>query len=116
MALNPPQNTDAYEPKDRKVKLFRPKFNPETGEFLRLHTTIVFLVVRRDPEEIFLSQEFDKEKSKILYSKYRRKIANTFLTAMFDCHNMMIQSGDATSSLTKNYNILKIQISQKITA
>ena len=45
----------------------RPKYNPETGEFLRLYETVGFMVVRRSPEEVFFKYGYDKDKSKVLY-------------------------------------------------
>ena len=85
-ASNPPQNIDSYELQDREVKMVRPKYNSETGEFLGLYETVGLLVVRGDAEEIFLNYGFDKEKSKVLYSHYRRKIPNAFCGTMFNRH------------------------------
>ena len=64
-ASNPPQNIDTYDLKGKEVKMVRSKCNAETGEFLGLYETIGFLVVRGNPEDIFLNYGFHKEKSKI---------------------------------------------------
>ena len=60
-ASNPPLNIDTYELKDREVKMVRPKYNVEAGEFLGLYKTVGFLLVRGNAEEIFLNYGFDKE-------------------------------------------------------
>ena len=73
--------------------MIRPKYNSETGEFLGLYETVGFLVVRDDAEEIFLNYGFDKEKSKVLYSHYKRKIPSAFCGTVFNLHRTMIESG-----------------------
>ena len=55
--------------------------------------TAEYLVVRGDSEEIFFSYRFGKEKSKILYSHYRRRISNAFCRTIFNRHHSMIKIG-----------------------
>ena len=75
-ACNQPNDIVKYELQDREVKFLCPRYNKDTGEFLGLYETIGLLVVRGDAEEIFFNYSYDKEKSKVLYSNYRRKISN----------------------------------------
>lgn len=91
-ASNPPENIETHVCKDREVKLFGPKFDASTEEFSGLYKTIGFIVVRGDDDELFFNYVFDKEKSKILYSHYRRRIPNSFGGTMFNCHRHMIES------------------------
>ena len=102
-ASDPLQNIHGYELQERKVKMFRPKYNSETGGFLGLYETVGFMLVRGDAKEIFLNFGFDKEKSKVLYSHYRRKIPNTFCGTMFNHHKTMIGSEELDSDFSQLY-------------
>ena len=84
----------------------RPKYNIETGEFLGLYERISFLVVRGDPEEVFLNYGYGKEKSKVLYSHYRRKIPNAFCGTAFNRHRTMVESGKLSSDFSTLYFFL----------
>ena len=94
---------DSYELKDREVKMVRPNYNSKTGEFLGLYEAVGFLVVNGDAEEIFLNYDFDKEKSKALYSHYTRKIPNTFRGTKFNRQRTMIESGELDSEFSQLY-------------
>ena len=50
---NSPENISTYQLKEREVRIVRPKYNRETGEFLGLYETIGFIVIRGDAEEVF---------------------------------------------------------------
>lgn len=54
--------------------MVRPKYNPDTGEFLGLYETVGIIVVRGSPKELFFNYGYDRKKSKVLYSHYRRRI------------------------------------------
>ena len=43
---NLPKNIDSYDLQEREVKMVRPKYNSETGDFLGLYETIGYMVVR----------------------------------------------------------------------
>ena len=103
---NPQQNMSTYELKEREVKMFWPKYNPETAEFLASYETVGFLVVRGDAEKIFFKYAFDKEKSKVVYSHYRRKIPNVSCGTIFNCHRTMVESGEFDSEFSKPYFFL----------
>ena len=68
--------------KENEVRMVRSKYNPETSEFLRLYETVGFVVARGSPEEVFFNYGYDKEKSKVLYFHYRRRI-KTLSAAQF---------------------------------
>lgn len=55
---------------------------------------IGILLVKGDVEEISLNYGFDKEKSKVLYCQYRRKIPNILCGTIFNRHISMIKSGE----------------------
>ena len=66
-AVNPPDTIETYVFKDREVKMCRPCYNPTSGEFLGLYEAVVFIICRGDEEELFLSYDYDENKSKLLY-------------------------------------------------
>ena len=70
--------------------MFKPKYDPEKGEFKGLYKTIGYLVVIGSPEEVFSNYGYDREKSKVLYSHYRRRIPNLFPGTIFTRHREMI--------------------------
>ena len=86
--------------------MIRPKYNVETGEFLGFYETIGFMVVRGSPEEILFSYGYNKDKSKILYSYYRRRILNSFSGTIFNRHRVMIETGEIDSDFSKIYFFL----------
>ena len=67
------------------------------GEFLGSYETVGFMVVRGSPDEVFFSCGYNKDKSKVLYSLYRRKVSNSFSETIFNCHREMIETGDNDS-------------------
>ena len=80
--------------KKNDVTMVRPRYDPETGEFKGLYKTIGYLVVRGSPEEVFFDYGYDKEKSKVIYSYYRRRIPNSFSRIIFNRHRIQIESGE----------------------
>ena len=73
-ALNPPENIANYLCKDCEVKIYKPRYDVSTVQFLGLYKTISYLVVRGDEEEHFLNYGFCKQKSKsthIINIEYR---------------------------------------------
>ena len=103
-ASKTPQNSSSYSLKDNKVKMVLPCYDSETGEFGGLYETVGFLVVRGSPEKVFLNYGYDKEKSKVLYSHYRRKIPNSFSGTIFDCHRTMIEIGEIEGEMSNNFS------------
>ena len=65
-----------------------------TGEILGLYETNGFISVRGDSDELFFNYGFDKEKSKTLYSHYKRRMPNLFAETMFNRHRQMVESGE----------------------
>ena len=60
-ALNPPENIANYVCKDCEVKIYKPRYDVSTVQFLGLYETISYLVVRGDEEERFLNYGFCKQ-------------------------------------------------------
>ena len=91
---NPPFDIQSYVCKKDEVKYYRPRYDRDSGKFLGLYETVGFLVVRRDPFEIFLSYGYYNEKSKILYSDFKRKIPCSFSSTLFSPHIKLIERTD----------------------
>ena len=94
-----------YVLKKNSVSMLRPKYNPERGEFLGLYETVVFMV-RGSPEEVFFNYGYDKEKSKVPYAHYRRRVPNSFSGTIFNSHRVMIESGEADAEFSNIYFFL----------
>ena len=105
-AANPPEDIATYVLKENKVKMIRPKSNAETGEFLGLYETVRFMVVRGSPDEVFFNYGYNKDKSKVLYLDYRRRIPNSFSGTIFNRHRAMIETGEIDSDFSNIYFFL----------
>ena len=105
-AANPPEDISTYVLKENKVKMIRPKSNAETGEFLGLYETVRFMVVRGSPDEVFFNYGYSKDKSKVLYLYYRRRIPNSFSGTIFNRHREMIETGEIDSDFSNIYFFL----------
>ena len=86
--------------------MVRPRYKPETGEFLCYYETIGYLVVRGSPEEVFFNYGFDKEKSKILYSTYCKRMSSSFSRTAFNRHKSMIESEEVEGDFSNIYFFL----------
>ena len=103
---NPPEDISNYVSKENEVEMVRAKYNPQTDEFLAIYEIVGFIVLRGSPEEVFSNYGYDKEKSKVLYSHYRRGIPNSFRGKIFHHHGIMIESGKADSEFSNIYFFL----------
>ena len=88
------------------MKIVRPKYNGGTGEFLGIFETIGYMVVRGFPKKVFFNYQFDKEKSKVFYSHYRRRIPNAFCGNMFNRAKLLVKKGEVESDKPGNYFFL----------
>ena len=50
--------------------------------------------MRGDPSEVFLSYGYNTEKSKVLYSSFKRKIPSSFSGTLFNNHIRLIEKSD----------------------
>lgn len=76
--LNPPEDLKNYKCQPNEPKIYGPKYDTVTGEFVGLMETLSYLTVRGDSGECFFDYGYSKEKSKILYSNHKMKIPNSF--------------------------------------
>lgn len=89
--LNQPENFDEYEPQEDKVKILRPKYDVNTGDFLEY--CLGYLTVRGNFQEQFFYYGYSKESSKILYSTHKMKVLNSFSTTILNRHRIQYESG-----------------------
>ena len=102
---NPCDDIPTYVLKESEVKMIRPKYNAETGEFLGLYEAVGFMVVRGSPDEVF-NYGYDKDKCKVVYSHYRRRIPNCFSGTIFNSHRAIIETGEVDSEFSNIYFFL----------
>ena len=102
---NPPEDISTYQLKEGEVEMVRPKYNPDTVEFLGLYEMVGFIVARASPKELFFKYRYDCEKSKVLYWHYRR-IPNSFSGIIFNRHCTMTESGKVDSEKSNIYFFL----------
>ena len=102
-AVNPAGNILTCVIKENEVKMIRPKYNAETGQFLGLYETVGFMVVRESPDEVFFNFGFNKDKSKVLYLHHRTRIPNYFSGTIFNRHRAMIEAGEIDSEFSNIY-------------
>ena len=85
--INSPEHIHNYVCKESEVKMYRPQYDPVTGQFLGFYESLVFIVVRGDSDKHFLDYGLCKENSKILYSYHKRRIPSSFSGTFFNRHN-----------------------------
>ena len=103
---NPLEKLSSYTLKDNEVRIIRPKYDTSTDQFKGLYKTIGFLVVGGAPDEIFFHYGYDSNKSKIIYSHYRRKISSSFSGNIFNLHQSIIENGEVENNYSNLYYFL----------
>ena len=107
--LNLPEDLQNYECLPNEAKIYRPKYDNVTGEFLGLYKTIGYLTVRGDNQECFFDYGYSKDNSKVLYSHHSHhnmKIPNSFSGTMFNRHRIQYESGTLDTDFSKVYFFL----------
>ena len=66
--LNPPEDLRNCECQPNEAKIYCPKYDTVSGEFLGLFQTLNYLTICGDSGECFLDYGYSKDNSKILYS------------------------------------------------
>ena len=83
---NQSKEIETYQCLPNEVKLLSCVYDLETGEFKGIREQLAYIVLRGDEHEIFFSYEFDKNKSKILYSFSKQQIPDAFISTSFKKH------------------------------
>ena len=85
-AQNKKKHINAYQCNYNEVKSIVPLYNLTTGDFLGLSTTLAYIILRVDVDEVFPSFGFNSEKSKVLLCSAKDKILNAFPSTAFKKH------------------------------
>ena len=91
-ANNP--DIEAYKLKDDEVLLECPVYDKDTATFRGIETRVALIMVRGDDNELFLSYGYDPDKSKQLYSSFKREIPNVLESTSFKKFNEFLLSTD----------------------
>ena len=91
-ANNP--DLDTYKLKDDEVLLMCPVYDKDTSKFKGIETRVALIIVRGDENECFLSYGYDPEKSKQLYSSFKKEMPNVFTSTTFKKFNDFLTSTD----------------------
>ena len=105
-AINSPENISNYVCMERIVKMYRPRYDTGTGEFLRLDETIGYLIVRGNDDENFLNYGYCEESSKILYSHHKQRIPNYFAATLFNRHCLVFENGQLQTDFSNLHYFL----------
>ena len=87
-------NLDTYKLKDDEVLLMCPVYDKDTSTFKGIETRVALIIVRGDENECFLSYGYDPDKSKQLYSSFKKEIPNVFTSTTFKKFNDFLTSTD----------------------
>ena len=64
--------------------------------------------LRGSPEEVFFNYGYDKEKPKVLYSYYRKRIPNSFSGTIFNRHRIQIEGREIDRDSSRIYRSVEI--------
>ena len=96
-------NVETYKLKDDEVLLTCPVYDKDTATFRGLETRVALIMVRGDENELFLSYGYDPDKSKQLYSSFKREIPNVLESTSFKKFNEYLLSSDKGDYSTMFY-------------
>ena len=104
VAANQPEGISTYICSENEAKLLTCVYDLESGDFRGIREQIAFIVLRGDPDEIFLSYGYNKTKSTAVYSFCKEQIPNAFVSVAFKKHfdeivNESSSKSDVKSSL-----------------
>ena len=89
---NSPPDIEDYICQENEVKMLVPLYDVNTGDFKGVEKRLGLIVVCGNPDEYFLSYGFDKVKSKLLFSSFKRRLPNIFQSTCFKKHKTFLTS------------------------
>ena len=104
--LNPPENLETYEFKDREVKMFRPRYDNVMGHFQGSYEYLDYIMVCGDVDEHFLDYGYSKQNPKILYSFHKKRVPNSFSGTFINRHRVQCESGAFQTKFSRIHNFL----------
>lgn len=100
--LKPPENLSNYEFKSNEAKIFRLNYDVDSGRFLGLTETLIYMTVRGYKPETFLDYGYSKDSDKILFSTSKKEIPNSFSGTIFRDHKLTYEAGFLSGSKSSN--------------
>ena len=100
------EDFDTYDCKPDEVKLYVLIYNNKTGEFKGIQNWLVYIRVRGDEDEMYLSHGYDEDKSGVLYSNVKQILPNIFQSTFFKKHNPMLLDQRALQEYSKLFFFL----------
>ena len=85
-AANQPKDISQYECLPNQVKLLFSVYDLESGEFKGVRLQLAYIILRGDEHEIFFNYDYDKSKSKVLFSYSKQQIPDAFISTSFKRH------------------------------
>lgn len=92
--LNPPENFETYEIKDREMRIFGACYDTVTGHFCG------------DEGDNFLDYSFSKQNSKILRSYHKKRVPNFFGGTVFSRHRIQCESSTLNTKFSEVFFFL----------
>ena len=78
-----------------------PLHNTKTEHFRGVKKWLVIIMIRGDPDEVFLSYGFDEERSKVLYSSFKHPLPIIFQDTASKKHAKMLIKEKQTQEISK---------------
>ena len=100
-ANNSPPDLDNNVLKENEIILNIPLYNTKTGHFRDVKKWLAFIIIRGDQDEVFFSYGYDEERSKVLYSSFKRPLPSTFQGTAFKKHAKMLIELKQTQETSK---------------
>ena len=101
--LPPPEDLKNHKFKPNEAKIFRPKYDTVSGEFLGRVEALGYLTIRGDSMECYFHYGCSKENGKVLNSHHQMKIPNSFSGTIFNRHRIQNESGALDTESSKTY-------------
>ena len=104
--LNPHENLETYEFKEREVEMFHQHYDNVTGHFQGFCESLGYIMIRGDVDEHFFNYGYSKQNSKILHSFHKKRMPNSFSDTFFNRHKIQYESGALQTKFSQIYYFL----------
>ena len=102
----PPEDLKNRKFKPNEAKIFRPKYDTVSGEFIGRVEALSYLTIRGGSMECYFHYGCSKENGKVLYSHHKMKIHNSFSETILKRHRTQNESGALDTESSKTYFFL----------
>lgn len=105
-----PPDIKTYQCKPDQCKLFKTLFDLQAGELKGLETTLAFIMIRGDENEVFFSYGYDKNNNDALCCTAKNRILNVFVGTAFERHTAEITNMSRRAPFLKLFFYLPLTI------